>query len=62
MQFLTRPRGQFLAVAAYNWRYLLPMWRELVWSKAIHRVVAEGISPEQAVDEAIARTKQILSQ
>jgi hypothetical protein len=31
-------------------------------SKAIHRVVAEGISPEQAVDEAIARIKQILSE
>jgi hypothetical protein len=25
------------------------------------RVIAEGISPEQAVDEAIARIKQILS-
>jgi multiple sugar transport system substrate-binding protein len=62
MQFLTRPRGQFLAVAAYDWRYLLPMWRELVWSKAIHRVVAEGISPEEAVDEAIAQIKQILSE
>ena len=30
--------------------------------KAIHRVAAEGISPEQAVDEAIARIKQILSE
>ena len=30
--------------------------------KAIHRVVTEGISPEQAVDEAIARIKQILSE
>ena len=30
--------------------------------KAVHRVVAEGISPEQAVDEAIARIKQILSE
>ena len=28
----------------------------------IHRVVADGISPEQAVDEAIARVKQILSE
>jgi hypothetical protein len=32
------------------------------WPKAIHRVAAEGISPEQAVDEAIARIKQILSE
>ena len=36
--------------------------REDVWAKAVHRVVAEGISPEQAVDEAIARIKQILSE
>ena len=35
---------------------------ENVWGKAVHRVVAEGISPEQAVDEAIARIKQILSE
>jgi hypothetical protein len=37
------------------------MWRELVWPKAVHRVVAEGVSPEQAVDETIARIKEILS-
>ena len=35
---------------------------ERVWQKAIHRIVTEGISPEQAVDEAIARIKQILSE
>ena len=35
---------------------------ENVWGKAVHRVVADGISPEQAVDEAIARIKQILSE
>jgi multiple sugar transport system substrate-binding protein len=61
IQFLTRPRDQSLAVASYDWRYLLPD-RELVWAKAVHRVVAEGISPEQAVDETIARIKQILSE
>ena len=33
---------------------------EGVWGNAVHRVAAEGISPEQAVDEAIARVKQIL--
>jgi multiple sugar transport system substrate-binding protein len=38
------------------------VWQELTWAKAIHRVAAEGISPEQAVDEAIARIKQILSE
>jgi hypothetical protein len=34
----------------------------LVLGQAVHRVAAEGISPEQAVDEAIARIKQILSE
>jgi hypothetical protein len=38
------------------------MWREWVWAKAVHRVVVEGITSEQAVDEAIARIKQILSE
>jgi multiple sugar transport system substrate-binding protein len=33
---------------------------ENVWSKAVHRVAADGTSPEQAVDEAIARIKEIL--
>jgi multiple sugar transport system substrate-binding protein len=62
MQFLTRPRDQMLAAASYDWRYLVPMYREAVWAKAVHRVAADGISPEQAVDEAIARIKQILSE
>jgi multiple sugar transport system substrate-binding protein len=39
-----------------------PIFAENVWGKAVHRVAAEGISPEQAVDEAIARIKQILSE
>ena len=30
--------------------------------KAVHRVVTEGVTHEQAVDEAIARIKQILSE
>jgi multiple sugar transport system substrate-binding protein len=33
-----------------------------VWGRAVHRVAADGISPEQAVDEAIARVKQLLSE
>jgi multiple sugar transport system substrate-binding protein len=36
--------------------------RENVWGNAVHRIAAEGISPEQAVDEAIARIKQILAE
>jgi multiple sugar transport system substrate-binding protein len=36
--------------------------REEIWPKAVHRVAADGLTPEQAVDEAIARVKQILSE
>ena len=38
------------------------IYNERVWAKAIHRIVTENISPEQAVDDAIARIKQILSE
>jgi multiple sugar transport system substrate-binding protein len=38
------------------------VWKEWTWANAIHRVAAEGISPEQAVDEAIVRIKEILSE
>jgi multiple sugar transport system substrate-binding protein len=34
---------------------------ETVWEKAAHRIVADGLTPEQAADEAIARVKQILA-
>jgi multiple sugar transport system substrate-binding protein len=61
IQFLTRPRTYSYSVASGDPRHLL-VRRENVWSKAVHRIVTEGISPAQAVDEAIARIKQILSQ
>jgi multiple sugar transport system substrate-binding protein len=38
------------------------IYNERVWAKAIHRIATENISPEQAVDEAIARIKQILAE
>jgi multiple sugar transport system substrate-binding protein len=38
------------------------VYNQRIWAKAIHRMVTEGISPEQAVDEAIARIKQILAE
>jgi multiple sugar transport system substrate-binding protein len=31
-------------------------------SAAVHRIVADGLTPEQAADEAIARVKQLLSE
>ncbi len=34
---------------------------EAVWEKAVHRIVADGLTPQQAADEAIARVKEILA-
>ena len=61
MQIASRPMHHDYATASGDWRHDL-VRKENVWAKAIHRVAAEGISPEQAVDEAIARIKQILSE
>jgi multiple sugar transport system substrate-binding protein len=61
MQVNSRPMQYDYAVVSGDWRHDL-VWQELVWAKAIHRVVTENISPEQAVDEAIARIKEILSE
>jgi hypothetical protein len=60
MQLLTRPR-------ALDWYTPFDLRHrnvadEGVWETAVHRVVTEGIGPEQAVDDAIARIKQILSE
>jgi multiple sugar transport system substrate-binding protein len=61
MQVSSRPLAQSHAVASGDWRHVR-VDAENVWGNAVHRVAAEGISPEQAVDEAIARIKQILSE
>jgi hypothetical protein len=61
MQVSARPLARNYAAASGNWRHDL-VEQENVWGKAIHRVAADGISPEQAVDEAIARIKQILAE
>jgi multiple sugar transport system substrate-binding protein len=61
MQVETRPLTHDYVVASGDWRHDR-VYHERVWSKAIHRVTTEGVSPEQAVDEAIARVKQILSE
>jgi multiple sugar transport system substrate-binding protein len=59
MQLLTRPRTYYYEVVTGDWRHHEAY---SVWPAAVHRVAADGISPEQAVDEAIARIKQILSE
>jgi multiple sugar transport system substrate-binding protein len=62
VQILTRPHQLTAAGVRDNeWRSG-KIFRESVWGKAVHRVAADGITPEQAVDEAIARIKQILAQ
>jgi multiple sugar transport system substrate-binding protein len=61
MQVASRPLAHNYASASGEWRHDL-VEQENVWGRAIHRIVTEGISPEQAVDEAIARIKQILSE
>ena len=61
IQIMTQPHLLDMDVRDNEWRSG-PIWDENVWGKAVHRVVTEGITPEQAVDEAIARIKQILAE
>jgi multiple sugar transport system substrate-binding protein len=61
MQVSSRPLLHDYATASGNWRHDR-VFAEHVWGNAVHRVAAEGITPEQAVDEAIARIKQILAE
>jgi multiple sugar transport system substrate-binding protein len=66
MQLLAQPRSYDYVAASGDWRYAKSLpWSEEggdPWPEAVYRVAAEGTSPEQAVDEAIARIKQILSE
>jgi multiple sugar transport system substrate-binding protein len=61
IQILTHPHQVARGVPDEEWQSQR-VWDENVWGNAVHRVAAEGISPEQAVDEAIARIKQIVSE
>jgi multiple sugar transport system substrate-binding protein len=61
MQAASRPPVHSYTAASGDLRHDRIM-NERIWAKAIHRIVTEGIVPEQAVDEAIARIKQILSE
>jgi len=61
IQFLTQPRAYAYPVIFGTWRHSL-VQAEGVWPEAVHRVAADGLGPEQAVDEAIARIKQILTE
>jgi multiple sugar transport system substrate-binding protein len=59
MQHLTRPPSYLYEVVSGDWRH---QEAYSVWPEAVHRVAADGITPEQAVDDAIAQIKQILSE
>jgi multiple sugar transport system substrate-binding protein len=61
MQVSSRPMLNDYGPVSGDWR-LDVVWQEFIWSNAVHRVAAEGVSSEQAVDEAIARIKQILAE
>jgi multiple sugar transport system substrate-binding protein len=62
VQILSRPHyDPILGVRDMEWRSP-PIFEENVWAKSVYRVVTDGVSPEQAVDEAIARIKQILGE
>jgi multiple sugar transport system substrate-binding protein len=61
MQAQSRPLTHNYTAASGDLRHD-QIYNERVWAKAVDRVAAEGISPEQAVDEAIARIKEILSE
>jgi multiple sugar transport system substrate-binding protein len=61
MQVASRPMQYDYATVTDDWRHDR-VFSERVWARAIHRVAAEGISPEKAVDEAIVRIKQILNE
>jgi multiple sugar transport system substrate-binding protein len=61
MQAESRPLSHDYATASGDLRHDR-IYLERVWGKAIGRIATEGSSPQQAVDEAIARIKQILSE
>jgi multiple sugar transport system substrate-binding protein len=62
VQILSRPQyGSLLGVRDKEWQSP-PIFAENVWGNAVHRVVTDGITPDQAVDEATARIKQVLGE
>jgi multiple sugar transport system substrate-binding protein len=62
IQMLTRPHQLTGLGVRDNEVRSSRIWEQEIWGNAVHRVTADGISPEQAVDEAIARIKEILSE
>jgi multiple sugar transport system substrate-binding protein len=61
IQFVNQPHDYSYAAVSGEWRHQR-VQAEGIWPKAIRRIVIDGLTPEQAADEAIARIKQILSE
>jgi multiple sugar transport system substrate-binding protein len=60
MQLLSQPRSYRYVAVSGDWRHSEAY--SYVRPEAIRRVAADGLTPEQAVDEAIVRVRQILSE
>ena len=61
MQVASRPLAYNYATASGDLRHDR-VEQENVWGKAVHRVSPTAAAPMQAVDEAIARIKEILAE
>jgi hypothetical protein len=61
VQTLTRRHLLNMDVRDKEWRSV-GIWEQNVWGGAVHGVAAEGLTTEQAADEAIAHIKQLLSE
>ena len=61
IQIMTRPHLIDVGVRDHEWQSDR-ISEANVWGDAVHRVATEGLPPEQAVDEAIARIKRFLAQ
>jgi hypothetical protein len=61
IQVLDRPHYNAYLVANLDWP-LTRVFQDQILEQAVHRVVTEGVSPQQAVGEAIARIRQILAE
>jgi multiple sugar transport system substrate-binding protein len=61
IQAESRPLAHDYTAASGDLRHN-QIYNQRVWANAIHSIVTENATPEQAVDEAIAQIKQILSE
>jgi multiple sugar transport system substrate-binding protein len=58
MQALTRPLAWDFGQVP-EMQTAARVWDEDVWTEAVHRIVADGLTLEQAADEGLARVRQL---